>query len=90
MGGGGCPATAACCGTMRYIWRAVNAVDVEGVQPPGRGCSGDGKYSEPRMAGVRHMMQGWWWKGMETVVQYVSRLCSVLVQVNLLVLKKNQ
>ena len=55
---------------------------------PGGGCSDDGKNSEPRMAGVGHMVQGWRWKGVETFVQYVSRLGSALVEVSLLVLRK--
>ena len=59
---------------------------VEGLA--GGGCSDDGKNSEPRMAGVGHMVQGWRWKGAETVVQYVSRLGAALAEVSLLVLKK--
>jgi hypothetical protein len=60
-GGRGCPATAACCGTMRYIGRAGSAVDVGGGRGgdlPGGGCSDDGKNSEPRIAEVGHMVQG--------------------------------
>jgi hypothetical protein len=47
---------------------------------PGGGWSDDGKNSEPRMAGVGHMAQGWWRKGVETFVQYVSRLGPALVE----------
>ena len=54
----------------------------------GGGCFDDGKNSEPRMAGVGHMVQGWRWKGEEAVVQYVSRLGSALVESSLLVPKK--
>lgn len=80
-----------CC-VLRYY--AVYLPNSERSQLGEGGCSqvGDGlmtgRIPNPRMAGVGHMVQGWRWKGMETVVQYVSRLGSALVEVSLLVLKK--
>jgi len=89
-GGGSCPVTAACCGTMRYICRAVSAVD----RGKGGGCSqvGDalmtGRIQNRGWQKSDTWCRGWRWKGVETFVQYVSRLDSALVEVGLLVLKK--
>jgi len=45
-GGRGCPATAACCGTMRYIGRALSAVDVGGGRGKGSPRWGDALMTE--------------------------------------------
>lgn len=49
-----------------------------------------GRIQNPRMAGVGHMVQGWRWKGVETVVQYVSRLGSCFSGGKFIGSKENQ